>query len=261
VGRDFCDQLMDLDDSFGIKAAFQIVPQRRYEVCDSFLQRIRSRGFEVNVHDLNHDGRLYLSREEFRRRAVLINSYAKKFGSRGFRAGAMYRQQAWYDALEFSYDMSVPNGGHLEPQRGGCCTVMPYFVGRVLELPLTTTEDYSLFHMMGDYSLDVWKKQIEMIRHRHGLISILTHPDYVIEPRAQRVFRDLLEQLSRLRSEAGVWTTLPRDVDAWWRSRSQMTLVRDGGSWRIEGRDSDRAEVAFARLEGGHLIYRRHRPN
>ena len=62
----------------------------------------------------------------------------------------MYREQQWFDAFEFSYDMSVPNVAHLEPQRGGCCTVMPYFVGDILELPLTTTQDYSLFHILGD---------------------------------------------------------------------------------------------------------------
>ena len=53
--------------------------------------------------------------------------------------------------------MSVPNVAHLEPQRGGCCTVMPYFVGDVLELPLTTIQDYSLFHILGDYSTTLWK--------------------------------------------------------------------------------------------------------
>ena len=40
-------------------------------------------------------------------------------GSRGFRSGAMYRRQDWFADLEFSYDMSIPNVAHLEPQRGG----------------------------------------------------------------------------------------------------------------------------------------------
>ena len=77
-----------------------------------------------------------------------INDYAREFGCDGFRSGAMYREQDWFDAFEFSYDMSVPNAAHLEPQRGGCCTVMPYFVGNILELPLTTVQDYSLFHIL-----------------------------------------------------------------------------------------------------------------
>ena len=76
----------------------------------------------------------------------------------------MYREQEWFDAFDFSFDMSVPNVAHLEPQRGGCCTVMPYFIGDVLELPLTTTQDYSLFHILGDYSTTLWKRQIRLIR-------------------------------------------------------------------------------------------------
>ncbi len=142
-GRDFTSKLMELDASHGIKASYQVVPEERYEVPDEYVQHIRARGCELNVHDLSHDGELYQKREIFLQRAKKINECVKKFGARGFRAGVMYRNLDWYDAYEFSYDMSVPNVAHLEPQRGGCCTVMPFFVGKILELPLTTTQDYS----------------------------------------------------------------------------------------------------------------------
>src|SRR4030095_13902574 len=102
----------------------------------------------------------------------------------GFRSGAMYREQRWYEAFGFAYDMSVPNVAHLEPQRGGCCTVMPYFVGDILELPLTTLQDYSLFHILDDYSLTLWQRQIASIREQHGLITFLAHPDYLVDPGA-----------------------------------------------------------------------------
>ena len=93
----------------------------------------------MNLHDLNHDGQLFADKADVpAQRAQRINEYAREFGCDGFRSGAMYREQDWFDAFEFSYDMSVPNAAHLEPQRGGCCTVMPYFVGNILELPLTT---------------------------------------------------------------------------------------------------------------------------
>ena len=118
-----------------IPASFQIVPEDRYEVSQEFLDSIRGRGFEINVQNLNHDGRLYNDRSEFARRAEKINEYGRRFGASGFRSAILYRRQEWYSDLDFSYDMSVPNSGHLEPQRGGCCTVMPYFVGKILELP------------------------------------------------------------------------------------------------------------------------------
>ena len=101
----------------------------------------------------------------------------------------MYREQQWFEAFEFSYDMSVPNVAHLEPQRGGCCTVMPYFVGNLLELPLTTTQDYSLFHILGSYSTALWRQQIELIMARNGLVSFIAHPDYLCDDRAKGVYR------------------------------------------------------------------------
>jgi hypothetical protein len=254
AGRDFCGQLMDLDDSFGIKSSFQVVPEGRYESSHALSASIRSRGFEVNVHDLNHDGHLFRGSREFVRRAAQINEYGREFESRGFRSAAMYREQGWYTALKFSYDMSVPNVAHLEPQRGGCCTVMPYFIDNILELPLTTIQDYSLFHILGDYSIALWKKQIELILAKNGLISFLSHPDYLIEQRARTVYSDLLDHLCQLRGGRRLWLALPGDVDRWWRSRSAMALARDGDSWRIEGADSHRARVAYARVEDNHLV-------
>src|SRR5207253_3609423 len=141
----------------------------------------------------------------FLQRAKKINECVKKFGARGFRAGVMYRNLDWYDAYEFSYDMSVPNVAHLEPQRGGCCTVMPFFVGKILELPLTTTQDYSLFQILRDYSIGLWKKQIDLIGEKHGLISFIIHPDYIIEQKAQNTYKSLLEHLARLRSDGKTW--------------------------------------------------------
>src|SRR5206468_2669471 len=160
-----------------------IVPEGRYQVPEGLLEEIRRRGFEINVHDLNHRGRLFASRDDFFRLAERINVYGGQYGALGFRSGALYRNQAWFDALKFSYDMSVPSVAHLDPQRGGCCSQMPFFIGKILELPLTTIQDYSLFHIVNDYSADLWKQQIDAITDKHGLVSFLVHPDYIVDKR------------------------------------------------------------------------------
>src|SRR5260370_16362510 len=107
----------------------------------------------------------------------------------------MFRNLDWYDGFEFSYDMSVPNVAHLEPQRGGCCTVMPFFVGKILEIPLTATQDYALFHILNNYTIDLWKKQIDLIRQRNGLVSFIAHPDYLINRPFRHVYKSLLPHL------------------------------------------------------------------
>jgi hypothetical protein len=254
-GTDFCTELMDVDDLFGIKASFQIVPEKCYSVTPQFLEGIRGRGFEVNVQDLNHDGRLFNNRAEFLKRADRINEYTRKFRAKGFRAGVLYRKPDWYDAFEFSYDMSIPNTAHLDPQRGGCCTIMPYFIGNILELPVTTTQDYSLVHLLRDRSIELWKRQIALILEKHGLCSFIVHPDYVKHHEIMQLYKALLSYLRGLQVTAGVWVTLPAEVDRWWRQRSQMRLVVRRGEWCIEGEGAERAVVAYARNAGGKIVY------
>jgi hypothetical protein len=254
-GHDFSEQLMDLDASFGMKSAFQLLPAGPGASPDALWERIRSRGFEANLHDWNHDGGLFENKPEFLERAAQINRHARERQCQGFRSGAMYREQSWFDAFDVSYDMSVPNVAHLEPQRGGCCTVMPYSVGDVLELPLTTTQDYSLFHVLGQYSTALWKQQIELILEKNGLVSFIVHPDYLREPRAWNVYRDLLVHLAERRMTQHLWVALPSEVNSWWRNRQKMTLAADGDSWRIEGPDSSRARVAHATLDGHRIVY------
>jgi peptidoglycan/xylan/chitin deacetylase (PgdA/CDA1 family) len=261
AGRDFTGRLMDIDEAFGVKASFQIVPEQRYSVSPAYLDAIRERGFEICVQGLNHDGRLFGNYAAFLRCAQKINHYAEQFGAQGFRSPILYRKVDWFKALSFSYDMSMPNVAHLEPQRGGCCTVMPYFLpDGMLELPLTTTQDYSLFHILEEYSLALWKQQIRIILDGHGLMSFLIHPDYVIQKRAQDIYKALLDYVNRLRSEHRVWVALPREVDCWWRERSGMQLVADNAGWRITGLGSDRARLAYARLDSDRLVYEIYAP-
>lgn len=255
AGRDFCASLMDIDDRFGMKAAFQVVPESRYDVTESYLESIRSRGFEINVQDLNHDGHLFRSKEEFLARAVRINEYRRQFKAEGFRSAVLYRRQEWFDALDFSYDMSVPNVAHLDPQRGGCCTVMPYFVGNLVELPVTTTQDYSLFHILEEHSIELWKQQIELIMAKHGLISFIIHPDYIIDREERATYETLLAYLTELKAEKNVWMPLPGEVASWWRERSRMRLVEVDGTWQIEGKGKERARIAYASEKDGQLVY------
>jgi hypothetical protein len=256
IGYRLCEQLMDLDDSFGMKSSFQIVPEKRYNNSLSMMDNIRKRGFEINVHDLNHDGRLTYSHEEFLSRAERINAYGKQFGALGFRSAVMYRNTDWYDALDISYDKSIPNVAHLDPQRGGCCTVLPFSIGKIVELPLTTIQDYSLFNILEDYSIRLWKEQISLIREKHGLISFIIHPDYSMKPAARRVYTELLRYLSELRSQGNTWFALPSEVAGWWRLRSNMHLVKAGDSWRIEGEGNERARVAYAVMVDNELTYK-----
>jgi hypothetical protein len=253
VGFNFCAELMDTDEAFDIKASFQIVPEDRYRIDHGRLDEIRRRGFEICVHDLNHDGHLYRNREQFLERAVKINAYGRELGAEGFRAGVLYRKQLWYDALQFSFDMSVPNVAHLDPQHGGCCTVMPYFINGILEIPVTTIQDYTLFHILHDYSINLWRQQTKTILSKHGLMSFIIHPDYVRDSKGHQVYRELLAYLTSLRQDHDIWIAKPGEINRWWRQRAAMQLVEDNNGWHIEGAGSEQARVAYATEIDGRL--------
>jgi hypothetical protein len=132
---------------------------------------------------------------------------------------------------------------------------MPYFIGDVLELPLTTTQDYSLFNILGTYTLDLWREQIRQVMAQHGLISFNVHPDYLDSPPALASYNALLGYLAELRDNSELWAALPGEVDTWWRQRSQMLLVPDGTGWQIEGPNAERARIAYATLSNGSVTY------
>jgi hypothetical protein len=132
---------------------------------------------------------------------------------------------------------------------------MPYFVGKILEIPVTTTQDYSLFHILSSYSTALWEEQCRLILAGHGLISVIVHPDYVISKKSNNTYRRLLAYLAQLREKMFVWAALPREINKWWRVRSELKLVTDGLGWRIDGEGKDRARIAYAHLADGQLKY------
>lgn len=248
-------RLMELNEEAGIKASFQFVPQHRYHVPKELLEEVRMRGFEVNLHGLDHKGNLFGHREDFLRHSQAIIHCMGEFETEGFRSPCMYRHPEWCQELRISYDMSTPNVAHLDPQPGGCCTVFPYFIGRVLELPLTTTQDYTLFRVLGEYSTALWKQQMELIAARHGLASFNIHPDYILAPAALPVYRELLQLLSEAAASGGAWISLPGEVNEWWRQRARMTLAQKNGRWIIEGKGSEDARIAYACRDGERMFY------
>jgi hypothetical protein len=125
----------------------------------------------------------------------------------------------------------------------------------MVELPLTTIQDYTLFHLLGDYSIALWQRQVAEIVARHGLVSFNVHPDYVTERRARGVYVELLRWLRELCAREHIWLALPGEVERWWRARSQMRVVERSDGWAIEGPVAPCARLAWATLRSGYLTY------
>ena len=255
AGFHFCSEMMDMDSSFNFTSSFQVVPEKRYKVTACDVKIFFDRGFEVLLHGLNHDGRLFSTKDIFLERIEKIHRYAEQWGSKGFRSPVMYRNLNWYEYFNFKYDMSVPNNANIEPQKGGCCTVMPYKIAGLLEIPLTTIQDHPLYYYLNDYTIKLWQLQAEIILKKYGLLSFSIHPDYTLNTKAKENYKRLLAYLAELRESHNLWHSLPGAINDWFTARDSMQLINREGRWEITGDKTGKARVAYMHLEGDELVY------
>lgn len=209
-------QLADLEQEHGFRSSFNVGAW--YDIDPGVVRDLTERGFEIGLHGLRHDRALFSSRAAFEAQRPQLREMAERLGAQGFRSPATYRVFEWLGELPVSYDCSIPHSDPFEPQPGGCCSIWPFFVGDVVELPYTLPQDHTLFTLLGQRSAELWIRQAKAIVKEHGLVQPLTHPDpgYLGDRDKRDRYRDLLVALSELEA---IWKPLPREVAAWWRLR------------------------------------------
>lgn len=230
AGQKKCVDLMKLEEWFGFKSSFNFVPER-YAVSAELRHELVRRGFEVGVHGLKHDGKLYRSKEIFLERAAKINQYLREWQSVGFRSPAMHHNLDWIHNLNIEYDASTFDTDPFEPQSDGACTIFPYLVWKnynrsgYVELPYTLVQDFSLFVLMKETSIDIWTKKLDWIADRGGMALLNVHPDYMkfgggklgLEEYPARFYADLLAYV-KMKYEGEYWHCLPREMARFWTS-------------------------------------------
>ena len=229
-GMHNCWKLANQEEELGFHSSFNFVPER-YKVSTSFRHYLDENGFEVGVHGLNHDGKLYESRKIFKNRAERINTYLKDWNAVGFRSPAMHHNLEWIHDLDIEYDASTFDTDPFEPQSDGVRTIFPFWVKEnddhpgYIELPYTLPQDFTLFILMKEKTIDVWKKKLEWVAEKGGMVLLNTHPDYMnFEKRDNRIdeyhaayYTDLLKFiLSNFKGQ--YWHVLPKEIAHFWRS-------------------------------------------
>lgn len=203
-----CSRLMELERRLGFRSAFNLIPEGEYTTTPEFRAQFRNNGFEVGVHDLHHDGKLFLTRKEFTKRAVAINRYVSEWGASGFRSGFMLHNLDWLHDLNIQYDASTFDVDPFEPQPKGRHTIFPFWVsqpasgynnhsepiadqpahsdrpsaiarGGYAELPYTLPQDSTLFLLLGERHPDIWLQKLDWIARHGGMALVNVHPDYL----------------------------------------------------------------------------------
>lgn len=193
-----------------------------YLIPDGVFEALRDEGCEVGLHAIHHDGRLFRDRESFVSQLPKIHAYLERWGAVGFRSPATHRNAEWMPELGCLYDSSFPDTDPFEPQSGGCCSILPFFIGPLVELPITLTQDHTLFEILRERSIRLWVEKSDWLIQERGLVNVIVHPDYLLTAERLQLYEEFLVYLRERIDRLGGWHALPRDVAGWWRARSEL---------------------------------------
>jgi glycosyltransferase involved in cell wall biosynthesis len=251
-GFDRVKPLAEMEMELGFRSSFNFVPEGEYRVPIELRSWLTERGFEVGIHDLHHNGRLYESRKAFLRNAARINYYLREWNAVGFRSAFMLRNLNWIGDLDICYDASTFDTDPFEPQPDGADTIFPFWVPRpslnssrdrvvaerdsqrqlstnnhppsgYVELPYTLPQDSTMFLFLEEKSNEIWKKKLDWIAGKGGMALVNAHPDYFSfsgvvrngEEFPARHYRDFLVYLKDRYAEA-FWHPRPRELAEWY---------------------------------------------
>jgi peptidoglycan/xylan/chitin deacetylase (PgdA/CDA1 family) len=252
VGLRNIPRVRELEEKYGVVSSWNFVPER-YPFDKKVFKELTDQGCEIGLHGLHHDGKDVLSRKIFEQRLPTMNRYLKQWGAVGFRSPATHRNPDWMPELAAEYGSSFPDTDPFEPQSGGCCSVFPFFLGEMVELPITLVQDHTLIEILQKKDIDVWTQKSRWIIENHGLINIITHPDYMLTEKNLQYYDQFL---AFIMSQENLWHALPNDVARWWRDRSKSEVITmDDLHPIIKGPASDRGSITWAELDGGEVKY------
>ena len=241
-----CRELMRLEQDLGFCSSFNFIPEGDYKVPPDLRDELESNGFEVGIHDLKHDGRLFLSRREFGRKATRINRYLRNWNAAGFRSAFMLHKLDWLHELSIQYDASTFDTDPFEPQPDGRHTIFPFWVpapgvqksganrlgasqkpsstagmlrAGYVELPYTLPQHFTLFLLLRQQTPNIWLRKVAWVATHGGMALVNVHPDYLCfdgaTPKAMEYpsthYKALLEYVSR-HYKGLFWNTTPRNV-------------------------------------------------
>jgi predicted glycosyltransferase len=229
-GVDKVRALAEVEMRYGFRSSFNFIPEGGYRDPAALREWLFERGFEVGVHDLNHDGKLYQSRAGFAAKAQRINHYLHAWKATGFRSGFMLRRLDWLHALDIDYECSTFDTDPFEPQPAGTHTIFPYWISRpngaggkgagqgYVEIPYTLPQDSTLFLLLREPDAAIWQRKTEWIIRRGGMVLMNVHPDYIdMTGSGKRMTYPLAHYEGFLRwvrhqYHGEAWQVLPREI-------------------------------------------------
>ncbi|MBN2452679.1 MAG: radical SAM protein [Candidatus Omnitrophica bacterium] len=207
--------IAEAEMEYGFRSSWNVVP-RLYRIDYSVLDWLARNGFEIGLHGYNHDNKLaFLSEAHIRRRMDACKDIIGAYKMAGFRSPSWLRSGCLFRVLQdyFSYDCSVLDVDYISPAGvGGCCSVFPYMIGSLVELPTTLPYEFPVQCGVKPEDLNAfWKSKISRIKDDMGCVTVVTHPDpyYGGNDLMVRMYKELLKGLA---ADREMISMLPRDA-------------------------------------------------
>jgi glycosyltransferase involved in cell wall biosynthesis len=227
-------QLVELETRHGFRSSFNFVPEGEYVLSAEMRANLIGQGFEVGVHGLQHDGKLYASKEEFAAKAAQIRNFLREWKACGFRSPLMQHKLAWLHQLGVEYDASTFDTDPFEPEPDAVGTVFPFWVpgpnnSGFVELPYTLPQDFTLFVVLREPNIEIWKKKLDWVAACGGMALLNTHPDYMCfdgqtkkDEFPSAFYKEFLTYAQEKYSGA-YWSTTPCEVARFYCSSMPLT--------------------------------------
>ncbi|MEI6126627.1 MAG: polysaccharide deacetylase family protein, partial [Pseudomonadota bacterium] len=183
-GHDRSIALMNEEKKLGFKSAFYFVAQSYVNSLEVHSE-LKKNGNEIGLHGIYHDHKTFQSRKNFLKRIDSINHYLHAWQAEGFRAPSMLCNLSWLHDLHITYDSSTYDFDPFEPTGGGVGKIFPFKItdpktGKAyVEIPYTLPQDFTVFILMKDKTIEHYKKKLDWLVKQGGMAHIITHPDYM----------------------------------------------------------------------------------
>jgi len=179
------------------------------------------------------------SKKIFDKRAEMINQYIREWNVAGFYSPSMHSNLEWIHGLDIEYDSSTFDTDPFEPHPEGVKTIFPFWKQDpsrdrgYVELPYTLPQDFTLFVLMRENTIDIWKKKLDWIVDKRGMALLVSHPDYMnfsggrckSDEYPKALYQELLDYIKD-RYEGQYWNPLPREMARFWKNNVEKKTAQ-----------------------------------
>ena len=226
-----CLALSELEKRLGFRSSFNFVIED-YHTSPKIRHNLVSDGFEVGIHGLTHNQKFLQTEKDFLKQCPRINQCLKDWNVIGYRTPSMLGNLSWINRLNIEYDASTFDTDPFEPKPDGVQTIFPFWVDAnesgkgFVELPYTLPQDFTLYIIMQEKRIDIWRQKLDWIAKHGGMALLITHPDYMnftgkdlcIDEYPVRLYADFLEYI-KTKYEGQYWHVLPKEIAQFWLKR------------------------------------------